>query len=181
MMPAWMLAFFRLTRREYFADFFITPPITVAFAIYSLSHGFGPLWLAEFAAGWVAWTFYEYALHRWGLHELPFLRDMHDLHHRNQKDYIAVPPWATLAIYAGFWLIFGMRSSAFMVGFSVGYIVYAAMHTAFHHALVGKGEWLYPMKQRHVAHHRDGTVCYGVTISFWDRLFGTESKPDNQS
>lgn len=170
--PAWLLKLVRLTRVEYFADFFITPPITLAFAIVSLAAGFSALWLAEFALGWLAWTLYEYAFHRWGLHHVAILRDVHALHHRNQKDYIAIHPLVTLALYASFWLALGFQSSAIMVGFSAGYVVYSALHTAFHYshrlsALLPKG------RRRHVAHHRFEIVNFGVTTDLWDRVFRT--------
>jgi sterol desaturase/sphingolipid hydroxylase (fatty acid hydroxylase superfamily) len=168
---------FRRTRPEYYADFFITPPLTALFACLSLRHGFNLSWIVAFAVGWAVWSFYEYALHRWGLHEAPLLRDVHRLHHRNQRDYLAFHPGATLAAYAALWLVFGVHSSAVMVGFSTGYIVYAALHTAFHYARIGEGHPLYRARMRHVAHHRFDDVCYGVTTGFWDRLFRTEFRP----
>lgn len=173
-MSSWIVALFRLTRREYFADFFITPPLTLVFAVYSIRHGFGVLWIPELLAGWIFWTFYEYAVHRWALHGLPLFSDVHALHHRNQKDYIALPPSVTLVAYASAWLIFGMRSSAFMVGFSLGYIVYSILHTAFHYAPIAPGGWLARGDRRHHLHHRFDNVCFGVTTGLWDRLFGTE-------
>lgn len=165
---------FRLTKREYFADFFITPPLTLVFAIYSMMHSWGPWWIPQLFLGIFLWSFYEYALHRWVLHGVPLFADIHALHHRNQKDYIAVPPCMTLLSYAGFWVLFGMRSSALMVGFSVGYIIYSSTHTAFHYLRFEEGSWLFAGDQRHVKHHRYEDVCYGVTNSFWDRLFRTE-------
>lgn len=175
-MPAWVVNLFRLTRREYFADFFITPPLTSAFAIYSIRHSFGTLWILELALGCGAWTFYEYALHRWALHGAPIFSDLHALHHRNQKDYIALPPWATLIVYASFWLIFGIGSSPMIIGFSLGYIAYSAIHTAFHYAAIGPDGWLARGDRRHHLHHRWGNVCYGVTTGFWDWVFGTEMR-----
>lgn len=170
--PEWLLKLFRLTKKEYFADFFITPPITLAYGIYSITHTFSVWWFPLFALGWAFWTFYEYALHRWGLHEI--LTDIHELHHKNQKDYIALHPAITLAIYATFFLVFGPVSSSFTVGFYVGYIVYTSLHTAFHYAQIPQGHPLYAMKWRHVAHHRFHDVSYGVTTGLWDRLFKTE-------
>jgi sterol desaturase/sphingolipid hydroxylase (fatty acid hydroxylase superfamily) len=174
-LPFWLRRLVQLTKAEYFADFFITPPITLAFAALSISRGFSVAWIAMFLAGVAAWTLYEYVLHRFGLHQLPVLRDIHALHHLNQKDHIGVHPAVTAAIYAAFWLLFGIHSSALMVGFSTGYIGYAALHTACHYSAAGQ---LGAAKRRHVAHHRYHNVNYGVTTSFWDRLFGTEYKPN---
>jgi sterol desaturase/sphingolipid hydroxylase (fatty acid hydroxylase superfamily) len=167
---------FRLSRREYYLDFFITPPLTLALAFHSLrGAGASPVWLCEFACGLLAWTLYEYALHRFVLHGMPFGRDVHALHHKNQLDYIAQPPWATLAVYALSWAIFGPSSSAFMVGMSAGYCAYAAAHTLFHYARFTPGSWLWRLDQRHARHHARGDVCYGVTVDWWDRAFGTEA------
>lgn len=171
-----IVGLFKLTRREYYADFWVTPPLTALLTWHSLAHGgFGVLWAVEFVAGLVVWTFYEYALHRFILHGLPFWRDIHALHHRNQLDYIAQPPWATLATYALFFAVLGVRSSAAMIGFSTGYILYAAAHTAFHYARFRPGSFLWRLDQRHVAHHRYGAVCYGITVDWWDRVFRTEA------
>ena len=172
--PEFILRAWRLTKREYFADFFITPPITLFLAWYSLNHSWGWLWLPEFSTGFVAWTLYEYALHRWALHGMPVLKDLHALHHRKQSDYIASPPWLTVTLYALFWLAFGVRSSAFMIGFYAGYVVYAAMHTAFHYARFSTTRWYRNQYQRHMRHHRFGSFCYGISTGLWDRVFGTE-------
>lgn len=173
--PAWLLRVVRLTRREYFADFFITPPVTLALAVTSVWCGFSALWISEFLLGWLAWTLYEYVMHRWGLHRLPVLREIHALHHRNQLDYVAVPPWVTALLYVLLWAAFGAQTSALAVGFSVGYVAYAALHTAFHYVRFKPGDWLYRGDQRHAAHHRRDDVCYGVSTALWDRLMGTEA------
>ena len=169
------LNFFRRTRREYFADFFITPPITVALLALSLSTSFSATWPLKFLAGLVLWTFYEYATHRWVMHAIWPFREAHALHHADQQDYIALHPLVTLGLYAVTAAIFGVNSSAVTVGFSVGYIVYSSYHTAFHYAIIWPTSWLYQPKLRHDIHHRM-PKNFGVTTSLWDRIFGTELK-----
>ena len=173
-LPAWLPTLVRLTRREYFADFFVTPPITLALAVVSISHGVSLRWLMLFAAGWFAWTLYEYAVHRIS-HHAPWLSDLHWLHHRNQKDYIGLHPALTLLFYVVVWLLFGFSAAPFAIGFSVGYIVYAALHTAFHYAHIREGDWLWALKQRHVAHHRFHDRYFGVTWDLWDAVFRTRA------
>jgi sterol desaturase/sphingolipid hydroxylase (fatty acid hydroxylase superfamily) len=172
-MSDWALAFFRLTRREYFADFFITPPVTIALACVSLYHSASVWWPPLFIAGVFAWTFYEYATHRWVAHRIWFFKQAHGLHHQHQKEYIAVHPLATIAAYVGFWLVLGFKSSAFMVGFSTGYIAYSVAHTLFHYATIVEGGWLFPAKRRHALHHRNDKVNFGVTTALWDVVFRT--------
>ena len=45
---------------------------------------------------------------------------------------------------------------------------------ALHH-WHARGRWLKERKRWHALHHRRGEwpACYGVTTSFWDRLFGS--------
>ena len=164
----------RLTRRESLADFFITPPLTLALAVVSLRTTFSAWWVPEFAAGLLAWTAYEYAVHRWVSHGMPVLRHLHWLHHRAQRDYIALHPAITIVLYALLWMTFGLRSSAAAIGFSTGYVAYAALHTAFHYTRIREHHPLYAARRRHVIHHRTGDRCYGVTTGVWDALLGTE-------
>lgn len=167
-----LLALFRLSRREYFADFFITPPITLALLVWSLVH-FTWEWPLDFAAGVMLWTFYEYVAHRCLFHCTWLARDFHALHHDNQRDYIAFHPALTVTAYAAMWAIFGVNSSALMVGFSVGYVLYSAAHTAFHYSVIKPGHWLYGLKRHHALHHTFHEVNYGVTTTLWDRVFNT--------
>jgi sterol desaturase/sphingolipid hydroxylase (fatty acid hydroxylase superfamily) len=168
-----LLNFFRLSRRQYYADFFITPPITLALAIASLWSAASMWWPIWFVCGLVAWTLYEYVTHRWISHRVWFLRDAHYLHHEKQLDYIAVPPAMTLAFYAIFWGLFGFQSSSIMVGFSTGYIAYSAAHTAFHYARIRPGDFWFDAKRRHALHHSNDKENFGVTSPIWDFAFGT--------
>jgi sterol desaturase/sphingolipid hydroxylase (fatty acid hydroxylase superfamily) len=173
-MKTW-LNLFRRSRCGYYADLLITPPITLALLVLSLTQGLSWLWPLQFVIGVLAWTLYEYATHRWLLHRVPLFRQVHALHHARQKDYIAVHPAATLALYGVLFWLFGANGSALTLGFSSGYIAYSCMHGAFHYAVIGEGHWLYRLKLRHAAHHRS-EVNFGVSTSLWDRVFGTEGK-----
>lgn len=172
-METW-LNLFRRTPKEYYADFFITPPITLALLVLSLSRATW-FWPLGFAAGVLLWTFYEYFAHRFISHRAPMFREAHELHHKAQRDYIALHPIMTLAIYGCFWMLFGFGSGAVSVGFSSGYVFYSFAHTAFHYATIEPGHFLYGLKMRHVLHHRTD-VNYGVSNSLWDRVFGTDAK-----
>jgi sterol desaturase/sphingolipid hydroxylase (fatty acid hydroxylase superfamily) len=169
-MNAW-LNLFRRTPREYFADFFITPPITLGLLIVSLQ-GFDLWWPVKFAGGMLIWSFYEYMAHRFIAHRVPYFREAHALHHQAQRDYISLHPIMSLAMYGAFWMLFGFGSGAISVGFSTGYVVYSFAHTAFHYATIEPGHFMYGLKMRHVLHHR-ADCNYGVVTGFWDRIFGT--------
>jgi sterol desaturase/sphingolipid hydroxylase (fatty acid hydroxylase superfamily) len=174
-MKRFFINIFKLNKREYYLDFFITPPITLFFMIYSIYfEGFSIFWIFQFILGWIIWTLYEYILHRFFLHKMPILNEVHFLHHRNQLDYIAQPPWLTLLIYFIFFFIFGINSSAILIGFSFGYITYAALHTIFHFTKLKYNTFLWKLDQRHMKHHHNGNVCYGITVNWWDKIFKTE-------
>lgn len=172
-MEAW-LNLFRRTRREYFADFFITPPLTLGLLLISLSQA-DWWWPVLFGVGLLLWTFYEYATHRWVAHGVPIFREAHALHHKAQRDYIALHPLMTLAIYVLFWALFGFGGGAISAGFSAGYVFYSVLHTAFHYSAIEPGQRLYGLKLRHALHHR-ADCNYGVSTSLWDRVFGTEAE-----
>jgi len=174
MMKFW-LNLWRRSRATYYADFLITPPITLALALFSLGTSFDAWWIPEFLVGSLAWTLYEYAAHRFVSHGIPLFREAHWLHHDRQRDYIGIHPLFTLFQYAAVAWIFGVGYSAFTVGFSTAYVAYAVMHTMFHYSHIGRGHPLYYMKLRHAEHHRR-EVNFGVTTSLWDRLLGTEGR-----
>lgn len=169
-----MLRVFQLTRREYFADFFITPPITFALLVMSLWQSGGERWPFAFAVGGASWTFYEYVVHRFVSHRLGIFRKAHFLHHSDPKEHIALHPIATVTLYGFTWLAFGANSSAAAVGFSIGYVAYSTLHTLFHYAPAASRRWAPRLYKHHMGHHKYGVVNFGVTTRFWDRVFETD-------
>ena len=97
---------FRLTKKEYYADLFITPVLTLLFFMYSFS-SFSSFWPLFIIAGIILWSLYEYILHRFFLHNIFPFTIVHALHHRNKYDYIAIPPWLTFIFYIIFLVLFG--------------------------------------------------------------------------
>lgn len=177
-MNNWTKAFldiFRRSRLGYYADFAITPPATLFLLL--LSYEATLVWSAWFALGLLLWSLYEYAAHRFVSHGVPLLREAHWLHHEDQLDYIAVPPWVTVAFYVAFLYAFGLTSTALALGFSVGYVAFSALHTIFHYTSIGREHPLYYLKYLHVIHHRRHNRNYGLTSPLWDIVFGTYEGP----
>jgi sterol desaturase/sphingolipid hydroxylase (fatty acid hydroxylase superfamily) len=178
-MRTW-LDMFRRTKREYYADFFITTPITAAVLILSFVNTDLGSFAWQFSLGALIWSAYEYIVHRWVLHETPGFRELHQMHHLDQLDYIAIHPAATVAFYLLFWTLFGFSSTnPLMAGFSTAYVVYSALHTAFHYARIAPGHPLYYLKRIHAIHHQID-VNYGVTSPLWDIVFGTYCNKRNK-
>ena len=150
-----------------------------------LAHQFGgeihPLSAAAAVfCGVFFWSFLEYAIHRFILHNGLFFSKDHEAHHSAPKALIGTPTWLTMLI-----MIFGIYLPAIFVvrlglglmfGFGVtfGYLVYSFAHYSLHHWNVRDEGFVYRWKRLHALHHFVGSDGnFGVTSSFWDHVFGT--------
>lgn len=143
--------------------------------------GMGLAMGAAIAAGLVAWSPLEYALHRFVLHGLPLFRAWHLAHHRQPTALICAPTVVGAALIGlvvclpsiallGPWL-----GGALTLGALTGYLGYALTHHALHHWR-SDVEWLQRRKYWHAKHHHlEHGCCFGVTSGFWDRVFHTDS------
>lgn len=167
----------------YYADFVVFPIVLVGLVLAARRFGgeIHPLDAATAICGGIFfWSFLEYAIHRFILHNgLIFSKD-HDAHHAAPKDLIGTPTWLTSLI-----MVFGIYlpailvlhfGSGLMFGFGVtfGYLVYSFAHFTLHHWNVRDDGVFYRWKRLHALHHFAGAERnFGVTSSFWDHVFGT--------
>lgn len=134
---------------------------------------------ALFAAGAFTWTLSEYAFHRWMYHwGLEITRSGHEKHHEDPTAYLAMPWFITPMLFLPLQLIvsgwYGARGfSAFLAGWFAGFIAYSFMHHSLHHYKLKYG-WFRHLQSEHRIHHALPETNYGVTMRFWDRVFGTE-------
>jgi len=172
----------QMNKWSYRADFAVYPLLiasALALALQPPRTGEPAHCLAALAAGWLAWTGIEYALHRWVLHRVPPFRRWHAAHHASPAAYIGTPTWLSAALFLAAWAGLTLalpRAAAAGVaaGAMIGYLVYAAIHDAVHHRRAAAGSWLHRAKLRHALHHRAGVHGpYGVSTLAWDHLFGT--------
>jgi sterol desaturase/sphingolipid hydroxylase (fatty acid hydroxylase superfamily) len=136
--------------------------------------------VASVVAGFAAWGFIEYALHRWLGHGPRSVgRRGHLMHHADDTAPIAAP---VFVVMAGTWVVWAMlapvaggRVAALIVcGIYIGYNHYALLHHLLHHhEAIAAHLGLTRMRGRHRAHHRDHEVNFGVTSPLWDHIFGT--------
>lgn len=159
---------------------------------------FGALLL--FSVGWVAWMFVEYAIHRWAFHLEHWwpkgtwtgLRNvvhfsMHGVHHKYPGDSartitpILMNASIALSVYVVLrTLVNRPWADPLMFGMVVGGLFYDYMHHAFHLPPEERwpltSTWMRKMRKRHLNHHfSDDTRSYGVSSTFVDALFGTNS------
>lgn len=140
---------------------------------------------ALLAAGLVAWTLFEYLVHRHVYHlasesevgaRLSYL--MHGLHHESPQDHsqIFVPPLIGVPVgtvlLALTYAILGTRAPIFFSGFLVGYVAHACLHYCIHRFRPPRG--LKFLWRHHLLHHyRCPDLAYGVSSPLWDMVFRT--------
>ena len=141
-------------------------------------------------AGYLFWTLAEYWLHRTLFHLEPahgfgarvhwLIHGVHHDHPRD-RDRLVMPPAASvplaLAFFGLFVLVLGSRPALpFTAGFLAGYLVYDLTHFHLHHGRprTRLGRRLRELHMRH--HFEDDTRGFGVSVTWWDRVFGTSSR-----
>jgi dihydroceramide fatty acyl 2-hydroxylase len=150
-------------------------------------HGL-PAWsyVALGLGGLLAWTFFEYVLHRFVFHarpRSPSLKRMvyvfHGIHHDHPNDWtrLVMPPVPGVAIclvaYLPMVAVLGIYSEAFLAFFLIGYLVYDYTHLYVHFAQPKRG-WGKFIKQYHMVHHyAEHDAKWGVSTPIWDFVFGT--------
>jgi cyclopropane-fatty-acyl-phospholipid synthase len=164
----------------YWADFGIYGTAVAALAILLsvlAPREHWPSLAALVVLGVAAWTLIEYAVHRFVLHGLePFSR-WHAEHHDRPKALMSTPTLLSASLVASLIFLPGLlaaglwRAFAWTLGVLAGYLAYALTHHATHHWR-SRGAWMARRKRWHARHHHMG-ACYGVSSSFWDRVFGT--------
>ncbi|MGH8116032.1 MAG: sterol desaturase family protein [Rhodanobacteraceae bacterium] len=133
------------------------------------------------ACGLFAFTFIEYAAHRWLFHGNtgPF-KAGHDHHHDDPLGYDALPFFMPPLFMCILGLLF---SFALPVGYAlllaggiaVGYAAYGLSHVAIH-----VHRFKSPLMRRwvgfHNIHHYHPDYNFGVTTGLWDYILGTRYK-----
>jgi len=147
--------------------------------------------LAALAATLAIFPFYEYALHRFVLHnrtlyKSPLTADVwkriHYDHHQdpNRLDVLFGSPSNTLvgvltpSLPLG-WLIGGWSAALAAAALAlVLFAFYEFCHCVQHLNYTPKSAWLRSIKKHHMAHHfHNETGNFGITSNFVDRLLGT--------
>lgn len=176
----------RLSRAGYFADFYVYPTVMTVMTAGALALSPPSQWAwvgLAILVGVGVWTFVEYQLHRWVLHHVPRIKDMHEAHHDDQMALIGTPTWLSaltiaVTVLLPSYLLVGLPLAAgFTVGLTLGYFFYVTVHHGVHHWKVRPGSYFFNLKRRHALHHHfDDMGNFGVTNGFWDKVFGTDIK-----
>ena len=192
---------FKSSFLESFSKIHFSVPLIVYIPIISyliyLSIAAGSLSLLAlfglFLTGLFIWSFVEYFMHRFIFHYQPSSKIgnrlhfiFHGVHHDYPKDAyrLVLPPSVSLPLAFLFYCLFkvfvaGAALYSSFAGFLLGYLIYDMVHYALHHHTFKTG-FLKRLQRRHIIHHySEDDKGFGVSSSFWDRVFGSYS--DNRT
>jgi len=177
-----------LTKTNPFVIWGLYLPVIAAMIYYSLTKldytaGYC---LLVFFAGMVCWTLFEYLMHRFAFHYVahsPRARRIVYIIHANHHEYprdkerLFMPPAPSLilasTIFAIQYFLLGGTVFMFFPGFVFGYLIYGTMHFAIH-AWNPPFKWMKPLwRNHHLHHYKEQEKGFGVSTTFWDRVFGT--------
>jgi hypothetical protein len=139
-----------------------------------------------FTGGWLLWTFAEYTVHRFLMHELilPGKKDTlfhHQEHHSNPGNLKIgfIHRAITLGLGIGvFWFALKVNNSfSIFAGFFTGFLLYNFLHYLLHQPVC---KYILPRIQRaHILHHtRFPNQGYSFSTILWDWLFDTLAPDD---
>lgn len=147
--------------------------------------------LVAFVVGVNLWFLFEYVLHRFAMHQLHgkgIMSREHLEHHVKAGwsfDYTHLLSWAGVGLVgAAVWFPIGylLGGPTFAwgvaVGWPVGYAFYEYQH-AVAHLRAPRNRYERWVRKSHF-HHHFGTPMsnHGVTVGWWDRVFGTKEMPE---
>lgn len=173
----------KMSKLGYFSEFLLFPPLILVATLLAFRSSIPPqplIWALVYGAGLIAWTLFEYLLHRVLFHHAPVLSQIHDRHHQSPQDLIGTPAWASavlglLAVASPLCMALGYDlGTAATAGLVTGYLWYVFVHYATHHWQPRRDLHLYRARLRHARHHHlSHSGNFGVTTALWDHVFGT--------
>ena len=168
---------------NYWIAFYTDLAAALAFLIYGFSRFYGPLVLGVVVAtvGFLAAGLIEYAYHRWVLHGPPSIaRRGHLQHHDDPTALVSAPLFfvTSVALLLAWLLSFAVGaglSGLIVGGLYAGYNYFAVVHHLQHRRNTALTAIPYYRRLEHLhhLHHHRQVVNFGISTTFWDRVFGT--------
>lgn len=161
-----------LSKRSFLVDFWLLPLLLILATPLSLDVGLAS-YCALAAVGYALWSISEYWIHRSVYHRI--YRRAHWQHHINPSKWIGVPPLLSCLFIIGMLiaicrLIDVPHGAVIWSGFVIGYYHYIVVHTMIHHTST---KLFAKMRKAHDYHHLGSEENFGVTTTFWDKVFRT--------
>lgn len=141
--------------------------------------------IVEYVLIFFGWTFVLYWIHRLG-HILPYVKQIHYEHHRTILRITPKWHWSNLFLFNDNWistidlwiteviptLLFSYITGHWWV--AILYYLWAALvqeriehNSSFNWPILSSGK-------KHLAHHKNSRVNFGLFTLFWDWVFGTK-------
>ncbi|MDN3203646.1 sterol desaturase family protein [Algoriphagus sediminis] len=134
-----------------------------------------------FTSGWFTWTFIEYGMHRFLMHELIVpgkkITLFNHLEHHKSPQHLKVTFWhrvlsVSALIVSSIFAWYKGGAYPLAAGFISGFATFNLIHYVLHQRI---GSYLLPHTQRaHILHHSTRPHHgYSFSTTFWDWLFNT--------
>ena len=164
--------------------FFLILITPIGILLFSLLNVHWIFQVMTFISGWFCWTFIEYFIHRFWLHRKTNEHNHgtnHFIHHTNPTKILTSEiKRVIIVVAAGFTVYFSINYSPYLffpAGILSGYAFYGYMHIWLHRSHILS--WLKTLQDFHIRHHcGDTDNCFGVTVTWWDRIFNTAPAPN---
>lgn len=179
-----------LSKVHFTVPLYIFVPVIIFCVYKSFQVSLGILnFIQLFAFGLFVWTLVEYIMHRFVFHYMPpdkpWAMRLHFIFHGVHHDFpsdakrLVLPPSVSIPLAIGFYFLFNAILPlnyiwGFFPAFILGYLFYDISHYAIHHFNLKGAIWK-KIKQHHMLHHyQDPDKGYGVSSSFWDKVFQSD-------
>jgi len=166
------------SRVNYWLGYALDAIACVAFLVAGFAEARVVPALASALAGLAGWTLWEYGFHRWLFHrDGSPLSLSHHAHHAAPRERNGLPFFVALLVAfallaCGRLLLPGPYALVFVGGVYLGYVHYSVLHHVQHATAAAFGPYR-RLRRHHMTHHRLVQANFGVTTSFWDRVFGS--------
>jgi sterol desaturase/sphingolipid hydroxylase (fatty acid hydroxylase superfamily) len=184
----WLLDNFAIGIKNYWFTYFADSSSALFFLFWEMhARHTRPLGVGlTVAAGYASWTLTEYVFHRWIYHqEQGIYGDGHRMHHEDPVTPLAMPWFMTTISVFALWYLCAIALhipffSGILAGWLSGFVWYSLVHHSHHHWNI-PGSWMRKLKAYHRIHHQIPQTNFGVTMRFWDDIFGTRHRKSSRN
>jgi sterol desaturase/sphingolipid hydroxylase (fatty acid hydroxylase superfamily) len=182
-----LLSYYKLANKPVPASicllFFTVVTVPPAITLFFFVNTHWTFQLIAFGGGLFCWTFFEYFTHRFLMHgkeKKEYHKSLHFHHHVTGTIFTSQVKRILYSLVAIILLGLSIFFSSYLflfAGIITGLAFYSYMHVWLHKPWASK--WIPGLQKFHMQHHFGQTEkCFGVTNTWWDRLFNTAGKAD---
>jgi 4-hydroxysphinganine ceramide fatty acyl 2-hydroxylase len=182
-----LLSYYKLANKPVPASicllFFAVVTVPPAATLFFFVNKHWTFQLIAFAGGIFCWTFIEYFIHRFLMHgkeKKEYHKSLHFHHHVTGTIFTSQVKRILYALGAIILISISIFFSSYLfliAGIATGLSLYSYMHVLLHKPWASK--WIGSLQKFHMQHHFGQTEqCFGVTNTWWDRIFNTAGKAD---